>query len=57
MSIKLREGNVEIKQFIKNLGRRQFDIPSIEGKVEHWVKWSFDLNDADILSQDKHKLY
>jgi hypothetical protein len=52
MSVKLREGNIEIKQLIKNFGRRQFGIPKIEGKKEHWVKWSFDLNDVDSLAQE-----
>ncbi len=51
MSIKRREGNVEIKQLIKNLGRRKFIPFKIEGKVQSFVKWSFDLSDEDVLSK------
>jgi hypothetical protein len=50
MGIKLREGNVEIKHLLKSTGRRGFENGRITGKIQHWVKWSFDLADADPLS-------
>lgn len=51
MGIKLREGNVEVKHRTARLG--EWDFPDIDAKgmAEHWIKWSFRLDQADALSQ------
>lgn len=50
LSIKLREGNIEIKQRIKNLIPHPLTTRAI-GSLEDWDKWSFDVEDEDGLSR------
>lgn len=42
LGIKLREGNIEIKERVADLGVHRFGA-SAEGRVEAWRKWSFPL--------------
>ncbi|MBX2926684.1 MAG: hypothetical protein KF852_02510 [Saprospiraceae bacterium] len=42
LSIKLREGSIEIKERTRNYGIRQFGA-HISGRMEQWRKWSFRL--------------
>ena len=53
IGLKLREGNIEAKQLIKILGEWHFPELNARGQVEHWIKWSFRLDEADSLS---HKI-
>ena len=50
VTVKLREGNVEIKQRVgeKQIGKLS---PTIEGVFENWIKWSINADKADKLSQ------
>ena len=51
IGIKLREGNIENKHLVKCLGERHFPEFGATGVVEHWIKWSFKLDETDGLSQ------
>jgi len=51
LSIKLREGHLEIKKLLKQSGKRKFVPGNIEGKVQHWVKWRFSLDEQDALAK------
>ncbi|MCB0567437.1 MAG: hypothetical protein KDD01_23975 [Phaeodactylibacter sp.] len=51
IGIKLREGNIETKHLVKRQGERHFPELGATGVVEHWIKWSFKLDEADSLSQ------
>lgn len=42
LGIKLREGNIEIKERTKDYGVHSFG-PFVKGRVEAWRKWSFKL--------------
>ena len=58
MSIKLREGNVEVKQ--RSGQPELFELTnSAKGYLENWVKWSFDVeaNDSEATSIIKEKRY
>jgi hypothetical protein len=53
-SIKLREGNLEIKQRVKNLDALYFDPKQAKkrgGIVELWCKWGFKVAGNDFLTQ------
>ncbi len=53
-SIKLREGNLEIKQRLKNLDALHFapkQSKKIGGIVELWCKWGFKVAENDFLTQ------
>jgi hypothetical protein len=43
LGIKLREGRIEIKQRMDDLGLHTFH-PQVVGLVENWVKWGFPLD-------------
>jgi hypothetical protein len=45
LSVKLREGGLEIKQRQETLGRFRFG-PSATGLVERWTKWRFPLDET-----------
>lgn len=49
ISVKLREGNVEIKQRTGNPNLQQF-TKHATGYYENWVKWAFNVKEDDILS-------
>lgn len=49
LSIKLREGNIEIKQRTQSPVGHSLTARAI-GSLEHWDKWSFDVEDQDGLS-------
>ena len=58
MSIKLREGNVEVKQRVCQ--PELFELTNnAKGYLEDWVKWSFDIeaNDPEATSIIKEKKY
>ncbi len=42
LGIKLREGNIEVKERTRSRGIRRFSA-SVAGRVEYWRKWSFRL--------------
>ncbi len=42
LGVKLREGNIEIKERTRSLGIRHF-TPAVAGRMEQWRKWSFRL--------------
>ena len=46
LGVKLREGRIELKQRIHQLGSHTFH-PHVTGIVESWYKWGFPLNAAD----------
>jgi hypothetical protein len=50
MGIKLREGNLEIKEKIGK-GKEEKLSSNIEGVYEDWDKWSFKLSEKDELSK------
>jgi hypothetical protein len=53
-SIKLREGNLEIKQRLKDLDALHFDPKNAKkrgGMVELWCKWGFKVAENDFLTQ------
>ncbi len=52
LGIKLREGNLEIKQLVKSSGRKSFILLTITGRVQQWVKWVFNLQEKDPVSTD-----
>jgi hypothetical protein len=48
ISVKLREGNIEVKQ--RSVGVVQHKLTSnAHGYLEDWIKWSFDTEDQDSL--------
>ncbi len=51
IGIKLREGNIEAKHLVKRLGEWRFPEVGGRGQAEHWIKWSFQLHEADGLSR------
>ena len=53
IGVKLREGNVEAKHRVTTLGEWAFPLVGARGVAEHWIKWSFRLDEADSLS---HKI-
>lgn len=46
LGIKLREGRIEIKQRVKQLGSHTFH-PHVTGVAESWNKWGFPINSVD----------
>jgi hypothetical protein len=50
MSVKLREGNIEIKQR-EGMPALHHLTKHAVGYLEDWVKWSFDVNDDDALTR------
>jgi hypothetical protein len=53
-SIKLREGNLEIKQRLEDLDTLHFDPKNAKkrgGMVELWCKWGFKVAENDFLTQ------
>lgn len=52
LSIKLREGQIEVKQRICDRGL-QLLAPSIHGQVGQWAKWSFPLAEAATTIQQR----
>lgn len=51
LGIKLREGNIEIKKLIRQQRKKAFVPNMVEGKIQHWVKSSFTLDEKDQLSK------
>jgi len=54
-SIKLREGNIEIKERIADRNNElvtpeEENLLGALGNFEYWIKWSFNLNDKDDLA-------
>ena len=47
MGIKIREGRIEIKSRFDDYGNIKFN-EQIEGRVEHWQKWSFNIEETDL---------
>jgi len=58
VTVKLREGNIEIKQRIGEPVKGSVG-PNAIGIFENWIKWSFNANKTDKLSQEiiSHNLY
>lgn len=52
LSIKLRQGQIEVKQRICDRGL-QLLAPSIHGQVGQWAKWSFPLAEAATTLQQR----
>ncbi len=52
LSIKLREGQIEVKQRICDRGL-QLIAPSVHGQVGQWTKWSFPLAEATTTIQQR----
>lgn len=50
VAVKLREGNIEIKHRIGETNRGNL-TETTEGVFENWIKWSFNADKADKLSQ------
>ncbi|MBP6237491.1 MAG: hypothetical protein KA536_15185 [Saprospiraceae bacterium] len=50
ISVKLREGNIEIKHRIGETTKGKL-TEATGGVFEHWIKWSFNADKADKLSQ------
>ena len=50
VTVKLREGNVEIKHRIGDAENGKL-TPNAEGVFENWIKWSFNADKTDKLSQ------
>jgi hypothetical protein len=48
LSIKLRQGNIEVKQLVKSTNASEFNIP---GDVQCWQKWSFRVEKEDDLAK------
>ena len=51
LGFKLREGRLEAKQLLAGIGEHPFPPFKAKGKVEHWIKWSFELKEADELAR------
>jgi len=51
MALKIREGKIEIKHKVGQLGIKRF-APKIEGHLEEWIRWSFQLDSHDCLSNE-----
>lgn len=51
ITVKLREGNIEIKHMIGN-SQEETLKPNCTGLFENWIKWSFNADRADKLSQE-----
>jgi hypothetical protein len=51
LGIKLREGRIELKQRLNELGQQTFH-PRVTGFVESWGKWSFLVSDANYSEQE-----
>lgn len=51
VTVKLREGNIEIKHRIGETTKGKL-TKTAEGLFENWIKWSFNADKADKLSQD-----
>ncbi|MCB0587479.1 MAG: hypothetical protein KDD06_19450 [Phaeodactylibacter sp.] len=51
IGLKLREGNVEAKHLVRRAGEWSFPEVGAKGFAEHWMKWSFHLDEADNLSR------
>jgi hypothetical protein len=49
LTVKLREGNIEIKQRIGEAAKGML-TEATEGVFEHWIKWSFNVDKADKFS-------
>ena len=50
VAIKLREGNIEIKHRIGAPSKGKLS-PTATGMFENWIKWSFNADKNDLLSQ------
>jgi len=50
LGIKLREGRIEIKQRVRQLGPHTFH-PHVTGMVERWNKWGFPVNAAGTAAE------
>jgi len=50
VTVKLREGNIEIKHRIGETTKGKL-TETAEGIFENWIKWSFNADQADKLSQ------
>lgn len=50
VTIKFREGNIEIKHRIGDVENGKL-TPNAEGVFENWIKWSFNADKTDKLSQ------
>ncbi len=50
LGIKLREGRIEIKQRVRQLGPHTFH-PHVTGMVERWNKWGFPISAADTAAE------
>lgn len=48
--IKLREGNIEIKQLISRSDKEKL-VKKVKGYFEHYIKWSFNSAEDDLLMQ------
>lgn len=56
LGIKQRQGKLEIKKRWGDRGIQAF-TPTINGRVEHWLKWDFELNHpgrSEMLQADAH---
>lgn len=51
IGIKLREGNIEIKQLISRSEKEKL-AKSVKGHFEHYIKWSFTSAEEDPLFQE-----
>ncbi len=51
LGVKLREGRIEIKQLLAGRGEHPFPPFKSKGKVEHWVKWGFAVEEKDELGR------
>jgi hypothetical protein len=51
VGIKIREGRIEIKSCSNDYGNVKFN-KQIEGRVEHWQKWSFNIEETDLNYRD-----
>jgi hypothetical protein len=50
LSVKLREGGLEVKQRREGFGQIHFSS-SVSGLVERWIKWRFPLDDSSSPAQ------
>ncbi|MGA8855351.1 MAG: hypothetical protein WB492_14350 [Christiangramia sp.] len=51
LGIKLREGNIEIKQRMSRSEKEKL-VKRVKGYFEHYIKWSFTSTEEDILIQE-----
>jgi hypothetical protein len=56
VGIKLREGRLEIKHCLAELGTARLSS-NVQARIAHWVKWGFPLPEAETAAIDSSRLW